>query len=1150
MKRLIDTHVHSHFSLLDGVSSPTIIAKRAKELGMPAIALTDHGTVAGLFEFYSACKKEGIKPLLGCELYFKETLQDKNKDHKYYHCVVIAINATGFKNLLLLSSLGDKEGRREFNRPVVSFQDVIDHNEGLIFSTGCLDGIIGAAKGVPYATVERHIKMFKAAFGNRMFVEIGPARINTKWEVISGEGEKKVKAYVPIKKTARMFGPVPYETDCIQYDHNMRALHMAMNHEIPVILGSDAHMVHPDLKPVQDLMMKSSPTNSDGWHFGQIHALMSTEEIWQQFQSHHSDIPQAMFEEALDNCYKLAEMVENFDIDFSIKIPHFNLERHPLYQEGMGARDLMMEIIKDTGRLPDKDVYYKRLLKEISVICDNGVADYTNYFLILSDIARFAKQVNIGMGPARGSGGGCLLSFVMGITSIDPIKHELDFARFLNVGRLKAGHPPDIDMDFTDRGPIVDYLFGLYGEKHMAMVGSFQTTKTKAALRDIVRFMQYDGKLPNNDEIHGLCKTIETAPQYFPTERDFLEGFTDDDGVHHRGHLEKNKELRKYLKCNAEVGSPPIKTKELLIQLLEKPKWYSKHAGGVVITPTPIDCSIPTRFYQHQKCTQIDFKTVEKIGGMKIDILGVNTLNFIWGAIKLIKEIQNVELDPWNLDEKDKATFKTLEMGDTATIFQFDTDVVRPILREMKPSSLKDLILITSVARPSGFDSKLEDGVSVTDHFKWRKVGRESVQLLDPILEPILSETFGLCIFQEQIQKIFEVVGGLTPEQSDDARRAIGKKDLQLLISIKQQLFTNATQKLGWTVEKCNALWESFIGASNYAWNKAHAVAYGKIAYACAYLKHNYPLEWWCSVLSSIEPEKVKPYLPIVGKWLRFPNVNCPQFGWNIITDTKGHKKLVAPLTLVRSVGNGAVLTIEEAIKTGGPFTSFKDFFTRVNKTRVNKTAIMSMIVAGCFNNLPLNAENPEKVKDKPYVLIDYLHELRRGGKRKTKDAVPIEFDGLNDRVKQLMQRVHVLPIVSYNYVEEFIDVIRAIPTHAIINERHHIGGYKIIENLEDLEVEQNDIVVIGLISDFSLLNYSNRDGKRLTAYKITIENDRRNVKTVIWPNLIKSDSRKDLKKGNLVAIQGRSKPDERFGPQIIYADHILLLQGESVQQE
>jgi len=1139
LKPFVDTHVHSHFSLLDGVTSPADNVKRAKALGMPAIAVSDHGTVAGIYEHYNACKKEGLVPLLGNELYFKLTLKDGDKDRKYFHGVFLAMNEVGYKNLLKLSSIGYRPDHYEFGRPVVSVDEILANSDGLVYSTGCMIGIVGVAqrRQLSFEESDALFARFADVFRGRMFVEMGPAQVCTDWKKL-GEDTKEYGFIERPYKNVEGEG-VEIWTNCLQVEHNLRAQRLALKHNLPTIIASDAHMADPALKPVQDMLISGASNNR--FHFHQVHAMLSSDETWAMIQQNHPYIVLPQFEGMIENTHQIVDLCKDFKLKFASMIPTYigsqanmmdaawggqhgqvdaNLvpslsvgSNHPLYQPGMSSRDLMLKIIEANGRMRYGDpVYESRLEEEIRVICDNGVTNYTDYFLILADIVRAAKDRGVGTGPARGSAGGCLLSYLLGITAIDPIKWNLNFTRFLNEGRLKAGSPPDIDLDFSDREKMVDYVFERYGEEHAAMVGSFLTIKTKNALKDIARW-KAGGHLPENDPVHRITATIKSAPQFYPGENAFLHGFTDADGIAWPGHLEENKVLREYLDENQDV-------KDLLYKILEKPRSMGKHAGGVVITPGPIDETIPTRYYDNRKCTQISYKQLEKIGGMKIDLLGVNTLNWIWDAVKLIKERHGVDIDPWNLEEE-QAVFEPTWIGQSDTIFQFDTHLVSPFLRRIKPRRIHDLILITSICRPGGLDSTLEDGKTVAEHFVLRYSGKEPVSYLDPILEPILGDTYGLVVFQEQIQKIFEVVGGLDPVASDNARRAVGKKDLALINSIKGSLIEGAARLHGWDAEKAQKLWESFIGAANYSFNRAHACAYAIIAYACAWLKFHYPAEWWVSVLTSSSTDDIKRYLNVVHDQVQLPHVNSPAARWTI---RDSDHKLLAPLSLVKGMGPKAVAHLEAKVAVGGPFQSFDDFYRRAQGRVLHKGIIMSMCFADCFKGLPAADGGAPQTETAPFIAR--LHELR-------KESLPAAFVDMS-KTSLIRKKMTVMSIYSVDLTKEFESVLMERTDYEQRSGLTMIAKRPLIANFSKFPIVagkfQGEIAILGMVLEkdsFTFLAKSGRDeGKRVTAYRVTIVNDGRICEIVIWPSMARRLDLKAIQKGSIILGFGPLKFD------------------------
>lgn len=404
---------------------------------MTACAITDHGTVAGLYEHYAHCKKKGIIPILGNELYWKEDvntgfawkdvenevlrkeMKEADKARKYFHGCFYALNETGYKNLLKLSSIGFQPGHFQYNRPVVSKSEIFEYSEGLAYSTGCMIGSIGVAQPNPLTESEssRLVAEFKEIFGERMFIEIGPAQVCMDWDREIADFRRRPGG-------------------CLQLAHNHRAIKFSKDHGIPLVVASDGHMCKPSLKPVQDLIIRSSTSNRDGWHFYQTHAMLSSDETWQLIEKFHPYISESLYRSAIDSTFLLTSLAKDLKLSFSPKVPVFPVSSHPLYEPGMSKRELLVKIVLSNGRIPADPVYMERLRHEVSVLCGNGIIDLTDYFLVLEDVIRAAKAMDVPVGPGRGSAAGSLLAYALGITQVDPIRHGLLFERFLNEGRI------------------------------------------------------------------------------------------------------------------------------------------------------------------------------------------------------------------------------------------------------------------------------------------------------------------------------------------------------------------------------------------------------------------------------------------------------------------------------------------------------------------------------------------------------------------------------------------------------------------------------------------------------------------------------------------------------------------------------------------
>lgn len=705
-----------------------------------------------------------------------------------------------------------------------------------------------------------------------------------------------------------------------------------------------------------------------------------------------------------------------------------------------------------------------------------------------------------------------------------------------------AGYP-DIDTDFGYPNKVFEYVRNKYGNDHVARVGSFQTMKVKWALKAIWR-ERNGGPLEFDHPINALCETIKAAPAIFKTERDYLLGFENEDG-RHPGLIETHQGLRQHLEDYPEV-------KTLLFSILQKPHAAGQHAAGIVISPVPIDDICPTRYAGDQKVTQVDYRQLEKLGLLKYDFLGLVTLLYIDGALKLIKERRGITLDPWNLPD-DQEVYSDFARAAVKTVFQFDTDVVYNFLIQTSPRSISDLAAITAVGRPGCLDSVMPDGRTVADHFIARKQNREAAAAIDPALDPILGDTVGLSVYQEQIQKIFEVAAGFSPLASDDARRAIGKKKLEIMEKIRPQFVEGCKTIHGWDEEKAISVWSSFLGAANYAFNKSHSFSYVTISYACAYLKHYYPLEWWCSVLTYVEahgskPDKLKDYLSAVHDAVDPPHVNSSRDRWTITPDSR----LRAPLSLIKGVGTAAL----QDICSASPFVSIEDYRLRIGKAAKNKGVFTRLAVCGCFDGLPLR-KGEAPVGDDYCAMIDFYINYDKGPRAK-RELVPEKYRNLN-RLDKILSKIDLMGLRRYNYISLLSDVFEYMESMDPISFSHkrigedakvvrYLHGIPIIEDLTLLGqyhsmANHAPAAIAGLISNVKEFSYtSKRDGALQTALKVTVENGGHEVVIVLWPDAYSRVNKGDFVEDKFVIVIGEVRYSSySHAYDIHYKEHVVF---------
>lgn len=888
MGNFVHLHLHTEYSLLDGACVIKRLVRRVRELGQTAVAITDHGNMYGVIEFYKACKAENIKPIIGCEVYVApRTRFDKvhRIDSSPYHLVLLCKNQTGYQNLIKLVSKGYLDGF--YNKPRIDRELLKKHHEGLICLSACLAGEIPRALTAEDYTAARESALF--------------------YKNLFGEGNY----YIELQ------------------DHGMEEQRRILPHlqklaeelEIPLVATNDCHYLTKEDSKTQAVLM-CIQTNTV---LGEEKAMeFPTEEFYVKSQEEMASLFSS-YEGALENTLRIAELC-NLDFEFGItKLPYFHLdgvEDNTEYFRKLCFRGLR----KRYGEHPDLSLI-KRLEYELSVIVQMG---YVDYFLIVWDFIRYAKEQDIPVGPGRGSGAGSLCAYCIGITGIDPMKYQLLFERFLNPERISM---PDFDIDFCyeKRQKVIDYVVKKYGKEHVAQIITFGTMAAKGVLRDVGRAL-------------GMSyQSVDVIAKMVPGELNMT--------------LDKALILSKNLK---NVYDTDPKGRELIDtarKLEGMPRHASTHAAGVVITRKEADFYVPLQKNDEAIVTQYTMTTLEELGLLKMDFLGLRNLTIIDQCEKEVRadkpdfRISKIPLD-------DRSVYAMFSRGDTEGVFQFESPGMKRVLTQLCPENIEDLIAVISLFRPGPMES-------IPKYIRNRHHPGQ-ITYRHPLLEPILKVTYGCIVYQEQVMQICRQLAGYSYGRADLVRRAMAKKKSDVM-SQERQYFIHGKQNEDGSWEcvgavangvdeaTANAIFDEMASFASYAFNKSHAAAYAYISYQTAYLKQHYPKEYMAALLTNV--------MGATGKTIEYintctsmqiqvfpPNINKSRLGFTV---NGGH--LNFGLLAIKNLGRVVIeKTIEEREKNG-IFTSLPDFLKRMHGKDLNKRAVESLILCGALDDFPHN---------------------------------------------------------------------------------------------------------------------------------------------------------------------------------------------------
>ena len=863
-------HLHTEFSLLDGACRIEQLVLRAKELGMQSLAITDHGNMYGAVDFYKACKKHGIKPIIGCEVYVApRTRFDKEKalDKEYNHLVLLCKNETGYKNLIKLVSLSYTEGY--YYKPRVDRDILEKYHEGLICLSACLAGEIPQSLlSRDYDGAKSAALWYQSVFGSEnYYLEIQDHGIDE---------QKTVKDGI---------------------------LRISADTGIPVVATNDVHYIEKADSRVQQVLICIATNHILGEDTGlEFHSDEFYLKSEQEMRSLFADVPQA-----IDNTAVIAEKC-NFDFEFgNTKLPYFEINS-PMSHFDYFRQECFNGLHRRYGENPPKE-YEERLEYELQTVDKMG---YTDYYLIVSDFVHFAKSKGIPVGPGRGSGAGSLAAYCIGITDLDPMKYNLLFERFLNPERVSM---PDFDIDFCyeRRQEVIDYVTEKYGADHVAQIVTFGTLQTRAAIRDVGRTMGMSyasvdavAKLVPNDFKITIDEAVRKSPQL-------------------RSLMNESSQVKELIETARKIEGMPRNT--------------STHAAGVVITHDPVSSYVPLATNDGLVVTQYIMTTLEELGLLKMDFLGLRTLTVINdAATEAGIDINKIPIDDQNV-------YKLFARGQTEGIFQFESSGMKQMLTNLKPTCLEHLIAATSLYRP-GPAKQIDTFIENSHH-------PEKIKYATELLEPILKDTFGCVVYQEQVMQIFRVLAGYSYGRADVVRRAMSKKKKDVM-EAERKTFVEGCGKNNISAETANAIFDQMSEFAKYAFNKSHAACYALVAYRTAYLKTYYPAQFMAALLTSVldSSNKVARYTAEckrLGIKLAVPDINTSVKGFSANGNVVNYGLLG-----IKNIGSEFINDIIKE-RENGKYKSLYDFCARLQTAHFNRRAAESLIRCGALDSLGAN---------------------------------------------------------------------------------------------------------------------------------------------------------------------------------------------------
>lgn len=1062
-------HVHTGYSLLDGSARIPELVKRAKELGMDSLAITDHGVMYGAIDFYKECRKQGIKPIIGCEVYVAPNSrfdrEPGSEDERYYHLILLAETNEGYSNLSKIVTRGFTEGY--YYKPRVDKEVLREFHEGIICTSACLQGEV-------------------AFYLRKGFYD---------------KAKEAALSYVDIFGRDNFF--LELQDHDIAEDQTVNAglLRLSKDIDIPLICTNDSHYIYKDDWKPHDILLciqtgkKVADEDRMRYAEGQYY-LKSPEEMYEKF--HYA-------KEALENTHKIAERC-NVEIVFGEqKIPRYDVP------EGYTAFSYLEKLCKDGIKerySPVTDELYERLKYELNVINNMG---YVDYFLIVWDFINYAKEHGIAVGPGRGSAAGSIVSYCLKITNIDPIRYSLIFERFLNPERVTM---PDIDIDFCyeRRQEVIDYVSRKYGPEKVVQIVTFGTLAARNCVRDVGRVLD----LPYN-----LCDSVAKS---IPMEI----------GMTIEKALVASPDFKKFYETNEDV--------QFMVDMAKRleglPRHASMHAAGVVIGREPIEEFVPLCKNGDAVTTQYNMTTIEELGLLKMDFLGLRTLTVIRDALRSIERRTGKKINIDNIPQDDAKVYDMISAGRCEGVFQLESSGMRNFMKELKPRNMEDIIAGISLYRPGPMDF-IPQYISGKQH-------PEAVTYDHPALEKILSPTYGCIVYQEQVMQIVMELAGYSLGRSDLVRRAMSKKKADVMMK-EREYFIHGNAEMGVpgcvakgiSEETANKIFDEMTDFAKYAFNKSHAAAYAVVAYQTAYLKCYYPYDFMAALMTSVKDnsKKLATYIDAcrkAGIKLLPPDVNEGEGDFSVSGEAVRYG-----LSAIKSIGTAVVSSILSERNENGPFRDLQDFIERMTGKDINRKAIENFIMAGAFDgfkvkrsqmmavyqNIMDNAQREKKSKITGQInLMDFLGGMAGDGNDSSGfgDAFGVDYPDIPEfsREEMLSGEKDILGIyVSGHPLDDYREVIEKCGTAVTMD------FFMDEETGKTVVSDKAEYSVGGIIDGINMKITKNNENMAF----LTLLDTLGTVEVIVFPRTFEA-CRRLIYAGSRVMVKGRAQIAEEEG--------------------